>query len=56
MVAPRREPDNSVNIRHIDIQIVNEEARKPVPRPRPASRAGDAIPADLYRHYVREVV
>lgn len=54
-VAPRHEPDHSVTVKRIDIQIVNEEPRKQarVARRRPGFE--DGVTARLGRHYVREV-
>ena len=54
--APRHEPDNSVTVKRIDIQIFNEEARKPARRnSRPAAGEHDAN-LRLDRYYVRDIL
>jgi hypothetical protein len=50
-----READNSINIKRIDIQILNEEPQKTVRQPRLAN-PDEGIAARLDRHYIREVV
>jgi hypothetical protein len=55
--AVRRDPESGIHIRHLDIQIVNEEPRKPARRGRPAAPAAQpAASLGLARHYIREVV
>lgn len=55
-VAKRSEPENLVSVKRVDIQIVNEEPRKPTRRPRRTAASEEDITARLGRHYVREVV
>ncbi len=50
-----READNSINIKRIDIQIVNDEPRVAAQQYTPV-HTGDAIFANLDRHYIREVI
>jgi hypothetical protein len=52
---PASTVDNSVNIKRIDIQILNEEPRNPSRQPRLASFE-ESISARLDRHYIREIV
>lgn len=54
--AVRHDPESGIHIRHLDIQIVNEEQRKPVRRPRPATPAAEPASRRFERDYIREVV
>jgi hypothetical protein len=52
---PASKVDNSVNIKRIDIQILNEEPRNHN-RQRQLAAPEESISARLDRHYIREVV
>jgi hypothetical protein len=53
----RRAPEPAINIRHLDIQIVNEEPRKPARRSRSAPPpVTENASRGLERHYIREVM
>jgi hypothetical protein len=53
--AGRGQSEGTVNIKRIDIQIVNEEPRKTV-RPRSSAAGDGSIAERLDRHYVRDFI
>jgi hypothetical protein len=55
MPPVRREAENTISIRQLDIQIVAEESRRPPggKRSQPAPAAPASVPLD--RYYVREM-
>jgi hypothetical protein len=51
----RREAENTISIRQLDIQIIAEESRRPPAGKRPPAAPAAPAPVSLDRYYVREM-
>jgi hypothetical protein len=54
--AGSREPEGGIHIRHLDVQILNEEPRKLPRRPQPTVPPQESAARGFERYYIREVM